>query len=401
MSGRATLLELALRLAEPGAQKHAPAALCEALLGLGVAGAAVWLLDPEDDRVLLRAGAVGSLDERAPERLRTGDGGAEAEALRSLALVPAEDGAVWLALRYGERPMGLICVESPDGGGPSADALRAIASMGGAAAYQAGLLERLYRAAREVEVANRRLREADGMKNEFLAVMSHELRTPLNSVLGFTGMLLGDRDHPLPPNHLHSVRAIERCGRQLLHVFEEMLDVTRLEGGSVTLRPEAISLSGVVHNAVAGLRPQAEARQVEVGTDIPETCDAVEADPVRLTQVLTNLVGNAIKFSDPGGPVMVTAEWQPLGPRRGLVEICVQDQGVGIPPDHLERVFEPFHRVEAARRRRTQGAGLGLAIARRLVELHGGRMRALSEEGRGTRVYFTLPVERSEAPGNG
>ena len=244
------------------------------------------------------------------------------------------------------------------------------------------------REARALAQVNEELRRLDELKSEFLAMVSHELRTPLTAIVGYSRLLLRQAHGTLSPKQLEHQEAIFRGAQRLNDLINDLLDVSRLEAGRIELTPRSLELPHVVEQVGTVVTAAAQARRIQVRTLLPSDLPAVQADPSRLQQILVNLVGNAIKFSTPGGEVRILA-----GRQRDQVWVAVEDDGVGIARDELTRIWDPFYQVEAPMRRRHGGSGLGLAIVRRLVELHGGVVRAESEgEGRGSRFTFTLPI---------
>jgi signal transduction histidine kinase/ActR/RegA family two-component response regulator len=249
------------------------------------------------------------------------------------------------------------------------------------------------REARALAQVNAELRRLDELKSEFLAMVSHELRTPLTSIIGYSRLLMRRVHGDLTPKQLEHQEAIFRGAQRLSDLINDLLDVSRLEAGRIELSPRPTDLAQIVEQADAVVAVAAQARQIKITSEVPRGLPAVHADPSRLQQILVNLVGNAVKFSLPGGAVRITA-----GRHRDQIWVAVEDQGLGIAKDELARIWDPFYQVEAPMRRRHGGSGLGLAIVRRLVELHGGVVRAESEgENRGSRFSFTMPVTRAPA----
>jgi CheY-like chemotaxis protein len=197
----------------------------------------------------------------------------------------------------------------------------------------------------------------------------------------------------LTPKQLEHQEAIFRGAQRLSDLINDLLDVSRLEAGRIELAPRPTDLALIVEQAATVVAVAAHARQIKITSALPPDLPPVIADASRLQQILVNLIGNAVKFSSPGGGVRVTG-----GRNREQVWVAVEDQGVGIAKEELARIWDPFYQVEAPMRRRHGGSGLGLAIVRRLVELHGGVVRAESEgENRGSRFSFTLPVAAEPA----
>jgi signal transduction histidine kinase/CheY-like chemotaxis protein len=244
------------------------------------------------------------------------------------------------------------------------------------------------REARALAQVNEELRRLDELKSEFLAMVSHELRTPLTSIVGYSRLLLRQVHGSLTPKQLEHQEAIFRGAQRLSDLINDLLDVSRLEAGRIELTPRPTDLRQVADQVATVVAVAASARRIVVRSVLPADLPPVQADPSRLQQILVNLVGNAVKFSKPGGEVRLLG-----GRHRDQVWVAVEDNGVGIAKDELARIWDPFYQVESPMRRRHGGSGLGLAIVRRLVELHGGVVRAESEgESRGSRFTFTLPV---------
>src|SRR5256712_4716057 len=252
------------------------------------------------------------------------------------------------------------------------------------------------REARALTQANAELRRLDELKSEFLAMVSHELRTPLTAIVGYSRLLLRQAHGTLTPKQLEHQEAIFRGAQRLTDLINDLLDVSRLEAGRVELAPRPLDLGQIVEQAGTVVAVAAQARRIHIRSVLAPDLPSVQADPSRLQQILVNLIGNAVKFSKPGGEVRILA-----GRHRDQVWVAVEDDGVGIAKDELARIWDPFYQVEAPMRRRHGGSGLGLAIVRRLGELHGGVVRAGSEgEGRGSRFSFSLPVS-TVAPRSG
>ncbi len=231
--------------------------------------------------------------------------------------------------------------------------------------------------------ARRQAEESDRLKDEFLATLSHELRTPLTSILGWATLIRqGEFDEA---NFDRAIETIERNARSQARLIDDLLDVSRIITGNLRLQIRPIDLVSVVEAAKDGLRPTAEAKRITLHTELePESC-LVKGDPNRLRQVIWNLVINAIKFTPRGGNVSVSLECV-----EPYVRLKVSDTGEGIPPEFLPYVFDRFRQAEGSVTRKQGGLGLGLAVVRHLVELHGGKVMA---ESRGTGQGSTFTVE--------
>lgn len=227
-------------------------------------------------------------------------------------------------------------------------------------------------------------RELDRLRHEFVAGVSHELRTPLSHIKGYIETLRST-DGVQPENMAKFLEGMARNADRLEKLINDLLDLAALESGQITLRIGPVKLHETLEKVVAEFRPHAAKRRISISTDIPPV--TIQADEFRLEQVLANLLDNAIRYGREGGQVNIRAEIM-----NNQVRVCVRDDGPGIPPEALNRVFERFYRVDPSRRRDTGGAGLGLAIVKHIVQNHGGRVWAESELGHGAAFYFTLPL---------
>lgn len=231
-----------------------------------------------------------------------------------------------------------------------------------------------------------RLREVDRLKSDFINAASHELRTPLTSILGYAEFLEDNLAGELTAQQRGFVRHIQEGAKRLQHIVDDLLDFARLEAGTFQLVPRPADLVAVIQEELSLLRPQAALGHIALDFQVPARPLTVTIDPVRIGQVLQNLVGNAIKFTSAGGRVNIRLESPPHETR---VEIT--DTGIGIPADHLCKIFNKFYQVDPSITRAHGGAGLGLSIAKALIEAHGGRIGAQSELGKGSTFTITLP----------
>jgi PAS domain S-box-containing protein len=244
----------------------------------------------------------------------------------------------------------------------------------------------------ELQAVAARLREVDRLKSEFLANMSHELRTPLNSILGYAEVMLMGIDGELGADMEEDVTAIFENGQQLLRLINDILDLTKIEAGRMTLNREPLEVTPLLEQArshnLGLLHNQSKPVTLSVvaAPDLPK----IEADPIRFAQVLNNLLSNAIKFTDEGR-VEVRASYNS---ETDCVYIDVVDTGVGISEDDLQGLFQRFHQVDGSSTRRAEGTGLGLAISKHLVDLHGGTLSVVSEIDEGSTFTISMPAAR-------
>ena len=231
-----------------------------------------------------------------------------------------------------------------------------------------------------------RLKQLENTRQEFVANVSHELRTPLSMIKGYVETLInGAKDDPAVATRF--LQTIEKHADRLTYLIEDLLTISRLESGQVVMNIQKVGLRSVADDVVNDLQSRAADKQVNLENQVPEDV-LVRADADRVQQVLFNLVDNAIKYGRPEGRVWINA--RPAD--APFAEVSVRDNGPGIPPDSLDRVFERFYRADKARSREQGGTGLGLSIVKHIVQSHGGEAWVESEPGRGTTFFFTLPL---------
>jgi PAS domain S-box-containing protein len=232
---------------------------------------------------------------------------------------------------------------------------------------------------------------ANNSKTEFLGNMSHELRTPLNAIIGFSSILVGQMFGPLEnAKYLDYAGDINRSGEHLLKLINDLLDISRIEAGEVIIDKVELSVADVVHSCFSMVRTQADAVGVLLVDQVDQSGPKILADDRQFRQILLNLLSNAIKFTPEGGTVTITA--QPDAVHVDMVTIAVSDTGIGIPPEDLSRVLEPFGQVEGTKAQNPDGTGLGLPIVKSLVEMQGGSFDLASEAGKGSTATIRMPV---------
>ncbi|HEX2438533.1 MAG TPA: GAF domain-containing protein [Methylomirabilota bacterium] len=287
-----------------------------------------------------------------------------------------------------ERILGALIVFRREVGGFAAatvDLLRTFATQSALAIQNARLFREIETKSRELEIANRH-------KDEFLASMSHELRTPLNAIIGFSEVMLERLFGEINDKQEEYLSDILSSGRHLLSLINDILDLAKIEAGRMELEPTEFDLPHAIENAVVLVRERALRRGITLEQAIGPEVGEIKGDERKIKQVLLNLLSNAVKFTPEGGRIDVRA-----ARHDGAVEISVADTGVGIAPEDHEAVFEEFRQVGTDYARKHEGTGLGLALARKFVELHGGTIRVQSRLGEGATFTFTIPVTAWQA----
>lgn len=294
----------------------------------------------------------------------------------------------------GER---LACVLVADNDGHSfefhASALRflqGLASQTALAVENVSLIAELRRNNDELAAANGKLRELDRLKSQFLSVATHELRTPLSIILGYNSMLAESLEERLTAEEKTNLSEAIEASKRLIRLVNSMLDITQIEAGRLAMNLEPLDLRQVVQSVVAFFAQEARRRSIAVSVDSPIRLPKVEADSERMQQVLINLIGNALKFTPACGKIKLT-----LRAASERVEVEVADNGPGIAREDQPLLFHEFGRV--GRRVNAQGAGLGLAITRRIVEAHRGTIHVASKPGKGAKFVVSLPIAAESA----
>ena len=246
----------------------------------------------------------------------------------------------------------------------------------------------------EVEAKGRQLEVANNHKSQFLAHVSHELRTPLNAILGYTELILDDIYGEVPEKIRTTLQRVEKNGRHLLALINDVLDLSKIDAGSMTLIHADYSMDETVRAAATNVASLAAAKHLALKTEIPSGLPRARGDERRTMQVLLNLLGNAIRFTDSGEVALK------LSVSNGVFLVSVTDTGPGIEQSDQDRIFDEFHQSETARVSRKGGSGLGLPISKRFIELQGGQIGVESTPGQGSTFWFTLPIraeDRGEA----
>ncbi|WP_295990687.1 PAS domain S-box protein [Rugamonas sp.] len=270
---------------------------------------------------------------------------------------------------------------------------------------------------RTLEENNVELQHASRMKSEFLATMSHELRTPLNAIIGFSEALSDGMMGPMNKLQSEYIGDIFSSGQHLLSLINDILDLSKVEAGMMTLELEAVDLDGLLSNSLAIVREKAAAQHIQLELEIGRGVEAPQLDMRKTKQIVYNLLSNAVKFSANGGSVTLSARrvarasvgtlagsWPvygfPLadGEDQEFLEICVSDSGIGIAKENMTKLFQAFGQIDSSLARKFEGTGLGLAMVKLLAELHGGTVAVASSEGDGARFAAWLPLHRQPPP---
>ena len=381
-----------------------------------------FILEVEGQRIL---GARGATDEPLQSRPLFARAVAERKPIqvpdiqattgyptRDLLLRWGYQAVLVVPLLHGDRVIGAMNVRRKRAGGFSTREVELVITF----ARQSAVAIENARLFREIQDTARQLEEVSRHKSQFLASMSHELRTPLNAVIGFSELLLDPNIGPLSPDEQREfLTNILTSGKHLLRLINDVLDLSKIEAGKMELQPGAVSLSDMVNGVLGTVKTLAAKKQLHVGSDLAPDLPLAWADPPRLKQILYNLLSNAIKFTPSGGVVTVTARpvtWssgqlvdssrpvdqstaRPVDGSRDYIEILVADTGIGIPAEDLARIFQEFEQVADPTRPRQEGTGLGLALVKKLVEMHGGSIRVASTPGKGSTFTFTIPTAES------
>ncbi len=282
----------------------------------------------------------------------------------------------------------------------------------GVALHNAMIFEDLMKKSAELKQSNEELQRASRMKSDFLANMSHELRTPLNAIIGFSELLLDEHFGDLNEIQKDYMTDVLESGRHLLALINDILDLSKVEAGKVELVLSNMEVKEIVESSFTMIKHKAMKHNISLSTDVEEAPEIVVADQQKLKQILYNLVSNAVKFTEDGGKIKisaktVTGQWldenvpdrfkdgeffNNLNPSDKFLKISVSDTGIGISEEHTEKIFDAFEQVDSSRSKKYKGTGLGLALCKNFVELHGGIIWVESEVGKGSTFSFVIPM---------
>ena len=238
-----------------------------------------------------------------------------------------------------------------------------------------------------LKVMNEELQRANEVKNKFLAIMSHELRTPLTVIHGYLSLVL-DKDYGRPSKELRDIlMVVKDQGHNQLELIEDLLDLTRIESGEFQLQRESIAIVDLISKSVENFRPKYEEKEINIAVDVDDDMPPVYWDFQKILQVLQNLLDNAVKFTPDGGEIGISAH-----AKSAFIELRVRDDGIGIPKDQIDHVFDRFYQVDSSSTRRFGGSGLGLSIVREIILAHNGKIFVESDEGEGTCFLMLIPV---------
>jgi PAS domain S-box-containing protein len=240
-----------------------------------------------------------------------------------------------------------------------------------------------------VDISERKMQEANKLKSDFLANMSHELRTPMNAVLGFSELLIDKKAGELNPRQLDYLNDIHASGEHLLQLINDILDLSKIESGKAELHAETFQVNAVVDEVIKVLRPMAAKKNVKVILDTSSNVSAVTVDKHKFRQILYNLISNGIKFNQPNGTVTIRTTLE----ETDFFNLTISDTGIGIPLESVKKLFIPFVQLDSGNSRLHEGSGLGLALVKNIVEMHGGEVKVDSTPGQGSTFTVTMPLK--------
>ena len=304
-------------------------------------------------------------------------------------LLPETNSEASIPLRISQRMVGVIDLQSKQTNAFSQDDIGVLLAL----ADQVAVAIDNARSYELAQQAINEMRELDRLKSQFLANMSHELRTPLNSIIGFSRVIIKGIDGPVTDLQEQDLSAIYNSGQHLLRLINDILDLSKIDAGKMELAFDDVNISELLQSVVPTINGLLKDKPITLKQNIEPNIPILRADAMRLRQVMINLLSNATKFTDEGSiTISAGVEAKPNG--QSEVVIKVTDTGAGIAPEDRNKLFQPFSQVDASPTRKTGGTGLGLSISRRLVELHGGLIDVISDIGKGSTFYFTLPLPK-------
>ncbi|MDR0653158.1 MAG: response regulator, partial [Synergistaceae bacterium] len=251
------------------------------------------------------------------------------------------------------------------------------------------LIKEMQRYAKTLEEKNIYLNRLNELKDEFLANTSHELRTPINGIIGIVESMIDGATGPMSDNQKYNLAIVFNSGKRLSHLINDILDFTKLKNNEIVLQVKSIDLKIIADTVIALSKPMIKGKDLSLVNEIDDSMPRVLADENRMQQILYNLIGNAVKFTDKG---RVAVSARVVG---DMAAVSVEDTGIGIPEDKFDRIFESFEQADGSTAREYGGTGLGLSITKKIVELHGGTITVESHIGQGSRFTFTVPVSRA------
>jgi signal transduction histidine kinase len=369
-------------------------------------GSCIFLLDVEAQQLEIKASAGIPMRYRQDVRIDVGEGVLGQVVEQALPVYVAE-ATKWPDFRYFDpdvrsllvvplitknRVIGTLSVDDLRAEAFSDDVGRLLtiaAAQAAVAIENAQLYDGLKERAQKLEEAYAELQEADRLKDEFVQNVSHELRTPLTFIRAYVELFIEGTLGPLTDAQRESLEIVIQRTEAITDLVNDILTLQQLDQRRIEAGP--VEVAQLVESAVKSARPSAAQAGIELRTEVTEALPPIRGDEGRLRQVLDNLLGNAIKFSPDGGTIVVRACSTEDG-----AQIAVIDQGIGIPANKQDKIFERFYQVDGSSRRRFPGTGLGLAIAKRIVDAHDGKIWVESGEGEGSTFYFTLPAQPSD-----
>ncbi|NOR47888.1 MAG: histidine kinase, partial [Methanosarcinaceae archaeon] len=247
--------------------------------------------------------------------------------------------------------------------------------------------EELKQNSEKLSIANKELRSLDKMKNEFLSNISHELKTPLVSIIGYTELVDGGGMGIVNDKQKKALGVVTRNSKRLKHLIESLLYMTKAQSGTVEYTFEHVNISEIIENTIVDMKLMADNKCLTIEKEVPDDLPLINGDKEKLTNMLNSLVDNAIKFTNPGGKITLTASEED-----GNLHITVNDTGIGIAKEFRSNLFKKFYQIDSSTTRRYGGTGLGLYISKHIIEVHNGKIWIESEEDVGTTVHVSIPI---------